>query len=71
MFKYIRQQGLKPQGNMKKSLQNMRLGLLVGLLRLGAGAVPDALPGSWEPIPHPGLPCAVLIQEEVLSLTTT
>ena len=28
------------------------LGLFVELLAMGAGAVPNALPGSWEPIAH-------------------
>ena len=47
------------------------LGLLVGLLTVGAGAAPDALAGTWEPLPHTGLPCPALIQGEVLTLTAT
>ena len=33
------------------------LGLFVGVLTMGAGAVPNALTGFWEPILHTGLPC--------------
>ena len=47
------------------------LGLLMGLLTVGVGAVPNALADFWDPIPHIGLPCSVLIQGEELGLTTT
>lgn len=47
------------------------LSLLVRLLTMGAGVVPNTLVGSWEPTPHPGLPWSTLILEEVLSLRAT
>lgn len=47
----------------------------VELLTLGAddsltGFCPNALAGSWKPIPYSGLPCQASIQGHVLSLTT-
>lgn len=42
-----------------------------GTPKRGAGAVPNNLTGSWEPIPHTGLTCPALIQGAVLSLTET
>lgn len=35
---------------------------------MGARVFPYALAGSWEYIPHFGLPCPTVIQGEVLSL---
>ena len=49
----------------------MHLGLLVELLTMGSDAVPNALAGFGEPIPHTGLPCPALIQGLVVSLTAT
>ncbi|OPX53917.1 hypothetical protein BTE48_16960, partial [Oceanospirillum multiglobuliferum] len=39
------------------------LGLLVGLLTVGPEAVPNALAGLWELIPHTGFPCPALKRE--------
>lgn len=44
------------------------LGLPVELLTMGTGAFPKVLVGSSEPIPHPVLPCPVLIQRRCLVL---
>lgn len=45
--------------------------LLVGLLKVGSGAVPSALAGFWEPIPRTGLLYPALKGEEVFSSTDT
>ena len=45
-----------------------RLVYCVGLLTMGAEAVPNTLTGSWEPIPHAELPCPALIQGGMFSL---
>lgn len=40
-------------------------------LTVEVGAVPSALAGFWEPLPHTGVPCPASIQEEALSPTST
>lgn len=37
------------------------LGVLVGILVVGAGAVPDSLAYMWDPFPPPGSPCPALM----------
>lgn len=46
------------------------LDLLVGILAVEAGLVPNTMAGFWEPVPNAALPCPIL-KGEVLSPTST
>lgn len=65
-----------------RSLNGVNLGLMhtcnswvawsfSGFLTAGTGTVSDSFTGFWGPSPHAWSPCQVLIQVEVLSLTTS
>lgn len=45
--------------------------LLVGLLAVGVGPVPNAFSGFWKPVPNARLSCPALIQGQELSPTPT
>lgn len=47
----------------------VELDLLVSLLSMEAGDVPNTLAVSWKSIPHTVLPCPALKRGEGLSLT--
>lgn len=44
------------------------LGLLVELQAVGAGSVPNTLPGFGKPVPNAGLPCQALFKDSSLVL---
>lgn len=52
-------------------MTGLYIGLLTGLVAMGAGIISKTLTDSWETIPRIAFLCSVLIEAEVLSLTAT